>query len=383
MAVHKVDILIVDDDADFRQMLADGLESEHRACSTADGGQQACELICRKHFDAIITDVAMPGISGLDLLDKAMAIQPQCPVIVITGRSSTEWAKQAIRRGAFDFIEKPFDVGGMATMLDRALRNGCSPGRAPGQSGSSVGTAVAHRDALTGLVNHRRFFEKLVALRPVCRQTRGPLTVAMIDLDHFGRLNGRHGHAMGDLVLWEVAGKLRNVIRSSDVLARFGGEEFAVAMPESTAEHGRALAERVHELLADDMMAGVDGSGHLTVSIGIAESQAGFVETERELVDRAIDAMKAAKRGGRDQTVTWNEVDWACDDASIDVDTSSLVEMKTEFSQINHRLKQAYLESTRVLVAAVEAKEPYTERHSMVVALYAEELARLLNLSDK
>jgi len=378
---HKADILVVDDESGVRRMICEALGVGPHRCAEVGDATAAYDLVCRKHFDVLISDVAMPGMTGLELLDKVVAVQPECRVILITGVGSSEWAKESIRRGAFDYIEKPFDLHGLRRVVMEALEGSIASAAEGVDAGKERrGEAVARVDGLTGLLTHRSFFDELSRLRALCRRHSHPLTVAVVDVDIFRELNLRHGHGIGDLVLREMGVKLRRVVRDSDVLARFGGDEFALAMPETTVEQARVMAERVRGVLRDLPASLPSDAGAPTVSIGLAESQSGFIESESDLVNRALEAVQAGKRLGRDQIVVWEDI--AQQDAPpLEADEGSLEQMRERFSHIHQQLKQAYLESTRALVAAVEAKEPYTERHSMAVALYAEGIARIMGLS--
>jgi diguanylate cyclase (GGDEF)-like protein/putative nucleotidyltransferase with HDIG domain len=378
---HKADILVVDDEAGVRRMICESLSIGLHRCTEAEDATQAYDLVCRKHFDVLISDMAMPGMTGLELLDKVVAVQPECRVILITGVGSSEWAKESIKRGAFDYLEKPFNLQDLRQVVTEALKGRVAAGSVgPDKGRERRPEAVARVDGLTGLLTHRSFFDELTRLRALCRRHSHPLAVAVIDVDVFGELNLRHGHGIGDLVLREIGSKLRRVVRDSDVLARFGGDEFALAMPETTADQARVMADRVRGVLRDLPMSLPSDAGTPTVSIGLAESQSGFIESESDLVSRALQAVQAGKRQGRDQIMVWEEI--AQQDAPpLEVDEGSLEQMRERFSHIHQQLKQAYLESTRALVAAVEAKEPYTERHSMAVALYAEGIARVMGLT--
>ena len=377
---YKADILVVDDEPGVRRMVCEALGAGMHRCAEVEDAIKAYDLVCRKHFDVLISDMAMPGMTGLELLDKVVAVQPECRVILITGVGSVEWAKESIKRGAFDYIEKPFDLHDLRQVVAEALRGRVAAGSGGIDGGKELrAEAVARVDGLTGLLTHRSFFDELARLRALCRRHSHPLAVAVIDVDVFGELNLRHGHGIGDLVLREMGAKLRRVVRDSDVLARFGGDEFALAMPETTVDQARVMAERVRRALRDLPLSLPSDAGAPTVSIGLAESQSGFIESESDLVNRAIQAVHAGKRQGRDQIVVWEEITQQ-DAPPLEADQGSLAQMRERFSHIHQQLKQAYLESTRALVAAVEAKEPYTERHSMAVALYAEGIARIMGL---
>jgi diguanylate cyclase (GGDEF)-like protein len=167
--------------------------------------------------------------------------------------------------------------------------------------GLSIGGAEARRklaalaatDPLTGLANHRTFQERM--RQEVERASRHghPLSLVMLDLDHFKAINDSRGHAVGDEVLAETAARLRSLARAGDTLARLGGEEFGWLLPETRQTDAVAAAERARALMAASRFA---GTGQVTLSAGVAELVDGDV---RGLYDRADRALYAAKAGGR------------------------------------------------------------------------------------
>jgi diguanylate cyclase (GGDEF)-like protein len=151
----------------------------------------------------------------------------------------------------------------------------------------------ARTDALTGLLNRRAFHERLEAEVARSRRTGEPLSLAILDADHFKEVNDRRGHAAGDALLATLADVLRAASRRTDEVARIGGEEFAAVLPGSTLEGGEEFAARVHAALAAE--------GEITVSVGIAEAEP---DSDADaLLRRADDALYRAKRDGRSRTV--------------------------------------------------------------------------------
>ena len=129
---------------------------------------------------------------------------------------------------------------------------------------------LATLDELTGVANRRRFFER--AEREFATAA-GPLVVMMLDVDHFKRVNDTHGHASGDDVIREVARRLGEAMRESDVLGRYGGEEFAIVVPDTDLATGRRLAERLRERIAAEPVRTRTGPLRVTVSIGVTAAR--------------------------------------------------------------------------------------------------------------
>jgi diguanylate cyclase (GGDEF)-like protein len=159
--------------------------------------------------------------------------------------------------------------------------------------------ALVRTDPLTGLANRRFFLEQGNA--EVQRALRnGPLSLLMLDLDHFKQVNDTWGHAVGDAVLINFAQGARSPLRAADLLARIGGEEFVVLLPDTTAEGASAVAERILEVVREQVLEAAEGGVTYTVSIGIAEFN-GADDSLFELMKRADAALYQAKQSGRNR----------------------------------------------------------------------------------
>ena len=213
--------------------------------------------------------------------------------------------------------------------------------------------ALIDTDPLTGLDNHRRFQERLDQEARRCAHSGERLSLLLLDLDHFGQYNQRHGHAAGDLAVRDVAETLQACMPQVAVAARYGGEEFAVLLPQRDLAQAEALAEMIRAAVA-----GLDHG--LTLSIGCAEFGTHTAEGEG-LVLAAELAVSRAKQLGRDRVCRFDSVPGA--DAGADP------------YQLHRFLKDESLPTIQALAAAVDAKDPYTQGHSQRVAEYAVALA--------
>lgn len=160
-------------------------------------------------------------------------------------------------------------------------------------------TVLIGTDPLTGVANRRVFFERLEAELARSRRHGNPLSLLMVDVDHFKSINDRHGHQVGDIVLADLARGLREALRTADVVARYGGEEFAIILPEAGIDDATRAAERVRAAITALRFPSVAEPVRVTVSVGVACMQPG--EASDELVYRADAALLDAKRGGRDR----------------------------------------------------------------------------------
>jgi diguanylate cyclase (GGDEF)-like protein len=165
---------------------------------------------------------------------------------------------------------------------------------------------IAHFDTLTGLYN-RRYFEERLGLEAQKSFFGGTaLSLVMIDIDHFKRVNDTFGHTGGDRVLREISGLLRTSVRKKDTVARYGGEEFILILPEAGLDESSMIAERIRRLVESTPFEVSDARLNLTVSLGISNFPNHRARSKEELVKMADQALYDAKRGGRNQLCIYN-----------------------------------------------------------------------------
>ena len=157
----------------------------------------------------------------------------------------------------------------------------------------------ARTDSLTELWNRKAFDEQLQIQAAIARRYKLPLTVVLIDVDHFKQINDTRGHAVGDAVLRELARRLRESVRDADLVARYGGEEFALLLPQTPLEGGVQVAERIRQQIAASPISAPASEVVLTASAGVAALQ--LSETAADLVHRADSALYQSKQTGRNR----------------------------------------------------------------------------------
>jgi two-component system, cell cycle response regulator len=206
-------------------------------------------------------------------------------------------AVSALRRGAQDFLVGPVGDAELVARVEAAGRTKVLQEELVVQSERLE--AMIFEDPLTGLSNRRSILTQLTGAVSGARRHERPLSVAIIDIDHFKAVNDHHGHAAGDRVLAAVAASLREHLRAEDQLGRLGGEEFLALLPDADAGAAAAVAEKLRAEVAR-LRVGHEGRDlNVTVSIGWAAWDGG--ETPDEVMRRADDALYEAKRGGRDR----------------------------------------------------------------------------------
>jgi len=260
-----VSILLVDDDAGAIRLM-DRILAEVGTLRFATNGEDALRLAREAPPDLILLDAEMPGMSGFDLLKAVRADWSLCsvPVIVVTSHSEAEFEVSALQLGASDFITKPYRATAVMARVNTQLR--------VKQLSDELRHAAA-TDGLTGLAN-RRFFDEYLA-REWRRAGRSgdPLSLLMIDVDHFKLFNDQYGHPRGDACLLKVAEVLTGACRRpADFVARYGGEEFAILLPQTPRAGAQSVAARILNVMQAAGIAHVCSptAAHVTVSIGIA-----------------------------------------------------------------------------------------------------------------
>ncbi len=241
---------------------------------------------------------------------------------------------------------------------------------------------LATTDELTGLWNRRRFLEMLDHESRRARRQQADLAVALIDVDHFKGINDTRGHAFGDGVLKAMARALREGARESDVVARFGGDEFAILMPHTTAQDALTPLSRIREAVAErDLACDDEHPVHVTLSIGVVSWDRQEGRTRDVLMRLADEALYAAKEDGRNTVRTWDQV---CREqkAQPPTDRAAIERLQHEVLDLSTRSKEMFVQSVQGLVNAVEARDAYTRDHSENVTRYAVGIAAVMGLPE-
>ncbi len=285
-------VLIVDDEDAFRAILVRRSRKMGLDVREAPDGQKALELLGHEPFDVLITDLYMPGPSGLEVLEKACQADPDMQAIVMTGGATVETAIGALRAGAYDYLLKPLNsLSEFDVALERALKH-----RQLLRENARLfaeNKRLAETDPLTGLYNRHKMGDFLD--REIERTLRygRPLSMIMLDMDNLKAINDTHGHLAGDEVLRSVADSIRQHIRQSDLAGRFGGDEFVIILPEIDLSGAvwvaRRICEQIESLSYKDK--------RVSISAGVVEWEARY-ETQDQFHSAADMALYEAKRAG-------------------------------------------------------------------------------------
>ena len=281
-------ILIVDDDETICRLLEETLKHfKYDAVSVTDG-RKVLPLLRAEPFDTVLVDLLMEPIDGIQLLHDIKQVFEDLPVIIVTGFASIETAVESMQAGATDFITKPVDASELDIRIKRALEHAQTK-------------RLAYTDGLTNLHNYRAFQARLQQEVERSNRYKRPLSLIMVDIDHFKIYNDMHGHLQGDAILAQVASLLKQVSRSSDIVARYGGEEFALILPETDTASAEILGRRLHAEIEQHRFSGEEHLPHgmLTISVGIASHTP--PHTKEALIAAADGVLYQAKREGRNR----------------------------------------------------------------------------------
>lgn len=280
-------ILIVDENIKTRKMLHRHLTKGGYEVSEAENGQIALEKIRDELPEVVLLDVMMSDMTGFEVCQQ-LRKTPQYEliyIIMLTALTGSKDKIEGLDKGADDCVTKPFDISELFARIRVGER-------------TALKKREATIDGLTKIYN-RNYFDMYLA-QEVSRAKRyeRELSLIMADIDFFKQINDTYGHLTGDTVLQEFAQILMQQCRKSDLIARFGGEEFIILLPETPLKGGIIVAERMCERIATHIFQEVE---HITASFGVANL---ITDRDgRELLRRADSALYQAKKNGRNQVV--------------------------------------------------------------------------------
>lgn len=287
-----ISALVVEDSVAMRQRLAALLSLSGFKVMAASDGVSGLELM-RAHpgIRLVVVDYALPRMDGIEMVRELRRHHPRedLAIIGLSGKAGADGqgslSARFLKSGANDFLIKPFEREELDCRIDQNVEMLESFARLK---------EMAIRDFLTGLFNRRHFFTQ--ATEVLAAGT--PVTAAMVDVDWFKKINDRHGHDVGDVVLKRIAATLADHLRPEDILARFGGEEFCILLPQLSRDEAPAFFERLRAAVADLSVPTAGAPITATVSIGISFGPATDLD---ELLGRADVALYRAKAEGRNR----------------------------------------------------------------------------------
>ncbi len=290
----NLSILLVDDDPTLLQVMGKILSLEDYNYSTAQDGIQAIEKLKVSTFDIVITDINMPNMNGMELLNHIIKFYSQTGVIVTTGYSENYSYIDVINAGAIDYITKPFDSNELLAKLKRVVREQTLVKRLE---------EISISDSLTKLYNRRYFDIKILDEAHRAIRQNYDIFLTFIDIDNFKIFNDTMGHQAGDHVLQTLGSIMMNCARRGvDWAFRYGGDEFAILTTKTTMAQTLKINERIKSAYNDHQF------GKTSLSFGLTkfhrDENLVLDDDTTKFIERADKAMYKAKKRGKNQIFT-------------------------------------------------------------------------------
>jgi diguanylate cyclase (GGDEF)-like protein len=297
-------VLVADDSATIRAVLRASLSGWGFDVLEATNGQQAWEQLQAADAPSLaLIDWEMPGVEGVELCRRVRAREaegaPYTYVLLLTARRGRHDIVAGMEAGADDYVVKPFDQHELRVRLRAGRR--IVDLQAELFRLQEMFRAQSRTDPLTGCLNRRGITERLMAEISFAQRDRRPLGVAVLDMDHFKRINDTHGHAVGDGVLQELVHRLGGSTRASDSFGRIGGEEFLILWPGLSVESSRVAADRVRQIMERTPFQIDEVTIKATVSLGVTTTMGD--DSQDAIIERADQALYAAKAAGRNRVI--------------------------------------------------------------------------------
>jgi diguanylate cyclase (GGDEF)-like protein len=293
-------ILVADDDSISRRLIQACLTEAGYEVSVAVDGAEALDMIGQAESPRLLVlDRTMPQVDGVDVCRaiRRRALEPDVYIILLTGKGEREEIVEGFEAGADDYMTKPFDVAELKARVRTGAR--IVERQAELIASREQLRAEAMYDSLTGLLNRAAFFD--IFQKEVSRAKRHetPLALIMADLDNFKDANDRYGHLAGDVVLVEISRRLRALLRVSDSIGRYGGEEFVILAPGCSPDAASLLAERFRLSISSTPIALASESIVVTMSFGVAATS--DMSRASGLLRSADEALYRAKNSGKNK----------------------------------------------------------------------------------
>lgn len=289
-------ILVVEDDKEAFNKLKQDLSDTNYKLWRAATGSEALKLAKNDYFIAIISELLLPDIDGVELVRRLRKMSEQINVILLTTYAvSNDLAVNALKEGGFAYLQKPLNIEEVKLVLRRAIEYSIlliQAGRRDYYEG------ISSLDGLTGVYNRRYFQEKLMWIVNHLRRFPQTFSLFMVDVDYFKKFNDTKGHVEGDKLLCSLARIFERALRETDTVFRYGGEEFAIIMEQTRYKDAEKIGNRLIESVRRRLP--------VTISVGLASFPT-HAQTKEDLVVRADKALYRAKESGRDRLCIFDE----------------------------------------------------------------------------
>jgi diguanylate cyclase (GGDEF)-like protein len=289
-------VLIVDDVPKNLQVLGTILSKENYRIAAANNGEQAIAIANDALPDLILLDIMMPGLNGYETCTKLKSISKtkEIPVVFLTAKIETEDVTKGFKAGAVDYVTKPFNSFELLARVKTHVELKTSKDLLKEQN--ELLQKLSITDRMTGLYNHQYIIDSLSKRIAESKRYKQPLSVAMIDIDFFKKINDGHGHAFGDHVLIKISSIIEDIIRKTDMVGRYGGEEFLIIFTYTDLKNALKVTERIRESIEKQKWD--KPKLKITVSGGIDQLKD---EDASEIIIKTDNLLYKAKENGRNR----------------------------------------------------------------------------------
>jgi two-component system cell cycle response regulator len=303
-SAEQARILVVEDKDFELRKFEETLARDQDKVMTAENGIQAMEYTTKHDFDVLIVSLNLAGEDGLRLVShlKSNERTRAVPIVMVGSEEDMPRVAHGLEIGAHDYIMRPVDRNELLARVRTQVRRKRFQERL--RATYEISLSMALTDSLTGLYNRRYLEVHLEKQLQKNIENKKILAALILDIDHFKKVNDTHGHAVGDQVLKAFGVRLKDRLRSFDLVARLGGEEFVVILPDVTVERAYMVAERLRTGIADTPFDCDVPGGQLTITTSIGGILVDFSpHTSEDVLERADKCLYQAKDLGRNCTV--------------------------------------------------------------------------------
>ncbi|NOQ32330.1 MAG: diguanylate cyclase [Helicobacteraceae bacterium] len=297
---YDTTVLVVDDSKIAIEKYSKALKKLNLNVVSSNNAKEALELLqdSTTKISIVITDYNMPNVNGYELTIKIREKykKDNLSIMIVSSMDCSDTIVSCLKMGANDYLLKPYNDEMLAVRVTNNLEL---------LDLFHQTKEISHRDFLTSLFNRRYFFEASTDIFNNIQKSDKAVAIAMIDIDHFKTINDTYGHDIGDLALKEAANILKHNLRTSDLLARFGGEEFCILLDRSSQEQSKEIVENLRQKVEENVVKSGDITIKYTISIGLCY---GKYKNAEEMIKHADDALYIAKHNGRNRVVLFDDI---------------------------------------------------------------------------